>query len=145
MHYTLPLNDSERTYLLATVEATLIADAARFSPLDPKKNADEHTKAREALHTGAAILAALSPQRLEVAPAIAPAALSAAALSRAQVTLDATMQAEAERLARIIPDFDVRALDPRCIHGVRFAEPCADCETCDTDLVPLSPGAAPKN
>lgn len=117
MQYLLKLSDVERDYLTARIETALINDASALARLAPEKDKDEFPKARAQLRTGAAIMAALAVERLEVAedaPRQAPIALYSAA--------------EEEQLARLSIDEAARAADPLCIHGVRSSRPCAGCE-----------------
>ena len=100
MQYLLTIDDAAREYLLIIVQDGVIRAAAKLPDLDPKRDADQYAKARAALLTGAALLADLSPSRLEVAP-VAPTELGRDELDTGQAR--------------------------RCVHGIDFAEPCGHC------------------
>jgi hypothetical protein len=72
MQYSLILNDAQRAYLVRRVEAGLVAHAGKLPTLDAKRNPTDYEAERADLHTAAAILASLSPGKLEVATDAAP-------------------------------------------------------------------------
>ncbi len=135
MQYKLIIDDAERDYLRAIVQSTLMRDAQRLADSDPRRDADRYAKAQSALQIGAQLLAALAPSRIEVATGADPQAELRQAMANQGAAAAATIIAE--RLAREVPDFDPRALDPQCIHGIPFRDHCPHCtpigETSGTD------------
>ncbi len=125
MQFQLILTDAEREFLIGAVERAVIDDAASThalasrSILWPKKNAEAFERARASLHTGAGLLGKLSPDALEVLDDVTPT-------REAPVGIYA--EADARALAEAIPNFDPRALDPRCAHGLPFTSPCDLCQ-----------------
>ncbi len=114
MQYILTLSDDARAYLLATVERTVIKDAARLGALDQKKSPLEYQAARGALHTGAAVLSDLSPERLPVATD------GGLGFRPAPVALYGNPPAD-------FPPGSTLGAVPVCIHGISADDPCELC------------------
>ena len=125
MQFQLILTDAEREFLIGAVERAVIDDAASThalasrSILWPKKNAEAFERTRASLHTGAGLLGKLSPDALQVLDDVAPTR---------EAPVGPYADADARALAEAIPDFDRRALDPRCAHGLPFTSPCDLCQ-----------------
>ena len=129
MLFKLTLTGAERDYLIGAIERAVIDDAAQTNALQarsflfPRKNEEAFDNARAMLHVGAGILGKLAPDNLEVMEDIGHAAGAAPSVTDTGIY----SHADAEALARAVPEFDRRALAPRCAHGVSFAEPCELC------------------
>src|SRR5208283_3312103 len=122
--FTLTLSFEAQTYLLVTIEAAVIRDALALSALDVKKQPEQHARVRESFIEGAALLGQLhelhGPARPDIFEEPAPVVDA----------VDAEL-AEAARLEANNPDdpaVRARAADPRCVHGVRFTDPCEHCD-----------------
>jgi hypothetical protein len=132
MKYQLIINDAERDYLLSTMQTALVREANKIPDLDPRRDADKYAKARDALHVAAGLLAALAPSRIEVASDADPLAeVQRAAADPKCVSVQIHDELAARVAAEIGTEFDPRALDPKCVHGVRFADPCPHCSPSD--------------
>jgi len=121
--FTLNLSFEAQAYLIVTVEAAVIRDAVALSALDAKKQPEQHARVREDFIEGAALLGQLhelhGPARPDIFKDPAPA--------------DDELEAEPSETERREgnpddPAVRARAADPRCVHGVRFAEPCGACD-----------------
>ena len=125
MQFQLILTDAEREFLIGAVERAVIDDAASThalasrSILWSKKNAQIFGRTRASLHTGAGLLGKLSPDTLQVLDDVTPTR---------EAPVGPYADADARALAEAIPDFDPRALDPRCDHGLPFTSPCDLCQ-----------------
>jgi hypothetical protein len=108
------------------LDLALIACIQRASDLDNAgaKGSPGHIKARDKLVLASRVIAELHcPTPL---PDIGTARLGAymGPAGANEMGLDDPPNPPDERT---LGEFDPRALDPRCIHGVRFAEPCDKC------------------
>ncbi|MHB8414606.1 MAG: hypothetical protein ACYDDA_03720 [Acidiferrobacteraceae bacterium] len=114
MNYMLTLTDAERDYLRAIILSNLIRDAGRMADLDERRDADKYAKGRAAVHVGGALLAALSPERLQV---IGPTPRGGAQDGTAPVMF-----------YREAADDPAMPRDPHCVHGIPSNDPCPKCD-----------------
>ena len=133
--FQLVLNADESLYLLDAVERRVIDAAATVGAhhglprLFAKRELEAKQEARRELRIGAGLMAKLSPQNLE---AIDDNPQDEQASPQFPLFSDDDIHA----LSRAVPDFDPRALKPRCVHGLLFDEPCERCREATTRAEP---------
>ena len=145
-------NTADNEWLTDVLVLAVIEAAETMQGLSKKKNPHTYYAARSALLTGCRILVEVADgepvNNLVAAASVAPAREipHGAAVNRdlgAGPELAALAQALEAGVSPSAELFrtDPRANDPRCVHGLRFAEPCDACELATRE--PKEPPIAP--